>query len=460
MLRSLRLAHAAIAVSLAFATPAAAANCTPEPGWATLDRAFAGEVLRLVNDHRTALRLPPLSADPALTAAAEWKSAHMAGHDYFGHDDPAPPVARTPFQRMYDCGYAQPGGENIAAGQQTPAGVMAAWLGSEGHRRNIENRAYTQIGIGVAANGTSVYGIYWTQDFGTGQASITPNRAPVAANDTATVVTGQSASIAVTVNDSDPDGDTFGVTAASSPQHGVTVIEGGAVRYTPGAGYVGSDSFTYTVTDARGGTAVASVAVTVVAGPVPGNRAPIAVDDAVTTAPATAVTVALLVNDSDPDADGLVLESIGAPVHGRVERGSAGLVTYTPAAGFAGTERIVYTIGDGRGGHASATLQVSVGDRPTAPLPGGAITTRRDHMRIRRARRHVLVWPLGNDSGKALRIAGATTRARRVTVRVTAHRRAVRVTLRPGAPSRIVITYRVRDDAGATARGTIVLRRR
>ena len=88
----------------------------------------------------------------------------MADYAYFDHNDPAPPVARDPFTRMLDCGYAAGGalGENIAAGQASPADVMAAWIASSGHRANIENPAFQSIGVGVAQG---AIGPYWVQDF-------------------------------------------------------------------------------------------------------------------------------------------------------------------------------------------------------------------------------------------------------------------------------------------------------
>ena len=56
-------------------------------------------------------------------------------------------------------------GENIAAGYPTPAAVMDAWMNSAGHRANILNCAFAEIGVGHATGGP--FGAYWTQDFGT-----------------------------------------------------------------------------------------------------------------------------------------------------------------------------------------------------------------------------------------------------------------------------------------------------
>ena len=87
------------------------------------------------------------------------------------------------------------------------------------------------------------------------------NLLPVAVNDTAQVIMNTSIRLNLRANDSDPDGDPLTITAVSTPGNGTaTIIESGqAVRYTPNPGYRGADSFTYTVSDGRGGTATATV---------------------------------------------------------------------------------------------------------------------------------------------------------------------------------------------------------
>ncbi|MBX9583024.1 MAG: cadherin-like domain-containing protein [Gemmataceae bacterium] len=90
------------------------------------------------------------------------------------------------------------------------------------------------------------------------------NRPPVAVNDTARTAPGQAVAVAVLANDSDPDGDPLSVTAVSTPAHGTAVRNAdGTVTYTPAAGYTGPDSFTYTVSDGRGGSATGTVTLTV-----------------------------------------------------------------------------------------------------------------------------------------------------------------------------------------------------
>ena len=153
-------------------------SCTPGATWPGTNDSFAQQVVALVNQHRASMGLVALTTNPALTDSAVWKSRHMAAYAYFSHNDPAPPIARDPFTRMQNCGYASGGtlGENIAAGQQTPSDVMTAWLNSPGHRANIEAAAFRSTGVGVAVGGP--YGIYWTQEFASGGGSGTPPPPP------------------------------------------------------------------------------------------------------------------------------------------------------------------------------------------------------------------------------------------------------------------------------------------
>jgi uncharacterized protein YkwD len=177
---------AAIAATLvAAAVPAlrsstaqgATAACTSDSTWPGPNPSFAQQVVVLVNQHRASLGLGALAVDGSLTDSAVWKASHMANYGYFDHNDPAPPVARDPFTRMLDCGYAGGGalGENIAAGQSSPAEVMAAWIASPGHRANLENPSFRSIGVGVAQG---AIGPYWVQDFAGGGASGAPPPAP------------------------------------------------------------------------------------------------------------------------------------------------------------------------------------------------------------------------------------------------------------------------------------------
>ncbi|MFJ3176751.1 sigma-70 family RNA polymerase sigma factor [Streptomyces roseus] len=123
--------------------------------------ATASQVIALVNKERAAAGCGPLKEDVQLRDSAQGHSDDMAQRDYFSHSDPdgGDPGARTTAAKYHWSAY----GENIARGQQTPASVMASWMNSPGHRANILNCSFKDIGVGVHQGPG---GPWWTQDFG------------------------------------------------------------------------------------------------------------------------------------------------------------------------------------------------------------------------------------------------------------------------------------------------------
>jgi len=204
---------------------------------------------------------------------------------------------------------------------------------------------------------------------GTATATVTitvaplPNRNPFARADTASAASGVPVMIDVLANDADPDGDAIDLATVGLPANGTATRVGNQVEYTSVAGFAGTDAFTYTISDGRGGSASATVRVTVAAAP---NQAPVAVDDAATTTAGAAVAIPVLGNDSDPDGDPLTISATTAPASGSVAV-AGGVITYTPAAGFVGLDAFTYTIEDGRGGSATATVRVTVTALPNQP---------------------------------------------------------------------------------------------
>ncbi|MDW8341673.1 MAG: Ig-like domain-containing protein [Geminicoccaceae bacterium] len=189
------------------------------------------------------------------------------------------------------------------------------------------------------------------------------NRPPAAHPDRVATTSGEPVTIDLLANDSDPDGDPLVLLNLSLPEHGdLALLAGGRVTYTPRPGFEGTDRFTYTVGDGRGGTATGEVEI-LVQRP---NAAPRAVDDRVTTETGRSVTFAPLANDSDPDGDPLVLAALSVPAHGRLAVSADGRVTYTPDPGFVGEDAFSYTVRDPRGATASATVRVEVAP-PSAP---------------------------------------------------------------------------------------------
>ena len=195
------------------------------------------------------------------------------------------------------------------------------------------------------------------------------NEGPVAADDQF-IVMGDTFSNMLDVlgNDSDPDGDDFSIVLVTTPLHGTASINGDMASYTPNPGYVGNDSFSYTIEDSFGAQDIAQVSITVEAA----NHAPIAMDDAATTAKNTPVIIDLLANDSDPDGDSIMIVEIIQAEHkmGFVVNNGDGTVTYTPMAGWWGGDSFQYRISDSRGATATATVTLIVRAPLTITPPG------------------------------------------------------------------------------------------
>ncbi len=122
-------------------------------------------VIELTNEHRRAAGCGNLTWHPALATAAQRHADDMAANNYFSHTSRNGAKFTT---RIRQAGYRyRMAAENIAAGQHSPEEVVNTWMSSPGHRANILNCRLRHIGIGFGANGSSAYGTYWVQDFGT-----------------------------------------------------------------------------------------------------------------------------------------------------------------------------------------------------------------------------------------------------------------------------------------------------
>ena len=144
----------------------------------------------------------------------------------------------------------------------------------------------------------------------------------------------------------------------------MTLAADGSFTYTPNANFNGTDSFTYTASDGAAASNVATVTMTVTSV----NDAPVAVNDSATTAENTAVTIAVLSNDTDADGGTLSVASVTTPAHGTAAINAGGTITYSPAANYSGGDSFSYTISDGQGGSATATVSVTVTNVNNAPV--------------------------------------------------------------------------------------------
>jgi hypothetical protein len=182
------------------------------------------------------------------------------------------------------------------------------------------------------------------------------NANPVAGNDVISTTANQPGSVGLLANDSDPDGDTLTVTNNAQGSNGTVAIAAGTATYTPKAGFAGADSFTYTISDGKGGSATGTVSVTVTAA---ANAVPQAVADAISTEAGKAGSVNVLANDTDADSNPLTVSANTQGANGSVAI-AGGVATYTPKAGFTGSDSFTYSISDGKGGSATGTVSVTV----------------------------------------------------------------------------------------------------
>ena len=186
------------------------------------------------------------------------------------------------------------------------------------------------------------------------------NDDPSAKTDNISVETGASAAIMdILGNDIDVDGDTLTVTDVNDALKGGTVVlTDGVVTYAPKAGFTGTDSFTYTVSDGTAtATATANITVTAI------NIAPVVVDDVITSSileDSRDAQIDVLSNDTDADvSDTLSVVAITQAEHGTVKL-TAGKVFYAPDADYNGSDSFTYTIDDGNGAQDSGVVTLTV----------------------------------------------------------------------------------------------------
>ncbi|AEM84745.1 CAP domain-containing protein [Streptomyces violaceusniger] len=150
------LALAAVGVPSAAMAQSATAGSSAATSAAATDQQ---EVVDLVNSERSKAGCKPLTVNEKLTKAAQDHSEDMAAHSNMSHTGSD---GSSPGDRIERAGYSwSTYGENVAYGYESPKSVMEGWMSSPGHKANILNCDFKEIGVGVAQPGH-----YWTQDFG------------------------------------------------------------------------------------------------------------------------------------------------------------------------------------------------------------------------------------------------------------------------------------------------------
>jgi large repetitive protein len=241
------------------------------------------------------------------------------------------------------------------------------------------------------------------------------NDPPVAVNDTFNVFSNSTQNVFEVLSNDTKGADTgatetLTVTAVSAGSQGGTISIGSSglsLRYTPRTGFTGpTETFTYTLSDGRGGTATGTVSVNVTQE----NPPPTAVaDNFAVVEDAEQATFNPLANDSTSDAgETLAIASVGSSANGSQVSVSAGGLTviYKPALNFAGTEVITYVLQDNRGATAAGQMTFTVSGVNDAPdAVNDAVTVQTS---ITTSTISVLTNDVNPDTGETLTISAVT----------------------------------------------------
>lgn len=285
-----------------------------------------------------------------------------------------------------------------------------------------------------------------------GKAFITKALPPVATNDVFTVAQGGSVNGNVSPNDSDPAGGPLTYAVLSPPQHGnIVMTSSGTFQYIPTASYYGPDFFTYMVTNQSGLSATATVQITVTKT----NNPPVAHPDTFSTPYQTTLQSTVAPNDVDVDGDPLVYSVVSGVAHGNLLLNTDGTFTYTPLAGFNGTDSFVYQVDDGKGGVTQTTATITV---------AGLLTATNDIVRCIGYADTVntslllptVIQPLGNDTDSAGRpfwITGAVLSSGVGTI--THDQTSITFVPAVNQMAEFTITYTIANAAGDTSTATI-----
>jgi hypothetical protein len=204
-------------------------------------------------------------------------------------------------------------------------------------------------------------------------ANATINTAPVAQNDSTSMTSGDSATIDVLANDSDADGNSLGIIDFTQGANGSVELSNNQLIYKPVVGFIGTDSFTYTVSDGNGGTATGTVSVQVIA-----PAASItATDDKKSNimANSTSNTINVLANDIIPAGETPTLTVEQRPAHG-VATVKNGKIIYVPTPDYVGADNFTYriTLANGQFSEASVTLTITVDTTTPKDTDGDGLT--------------------------------------------------------------------------------------
>ena len=167
-------------------------------------------------------------------------------------------------------------------------------------------------------------------------------------------------------NDTDPSGLTLSAALVNGPTHGkLTLNADGSFSYTPNANYLGSDQFTYQASDGTSTSSVATVSLNVTGTDDP----PVSANDSYSLLVPGTLSIqspGVLSNDSDINGQAITAQLVSNPGHGSLTLNANGSFSYTPVAGFYGTDSFTYQANDGTLSSNVATVTISVYGKPVA----------------------------------------------------------------------------------------------
>jgi hypothetical protein len=268
------------------------------------------------------------------------------------------------------------------------------------------------------------------------------NRAPLASGATLAVNEDQGGTVSPPV--SDPDNDALTPSIVAAPTKGtasVTTNQPLVITYVPNANANGVDGFDYRVSDGRGGTATAHVAVTVA----PVADAPAIVAQSFSASEDVQLDATIVAND--PDVEALTFTVTTPPVHGKLQltNSAAGTFSYVPAAEFSGADSFAVSVSDAGGLTTAAQMSLTVQAVNDAPV---AV----DDTFVAAANGTTTFDVLANDTDvDDAQLTVEVQDAFGVTAAVVGNK--IQVTPAAGALGPSSVVYRARDAAGALAKG-------
>ncbi len=262
---------------------------------------------------------------------------------------------------------------------------------------------------------------------------------PVASNDAVTIDEDGTVDIDVLANDRDPDGGVLSIASVAPPLHGTATVVDGHISYRPTFNYSGTDTFSYTMIDSNGLTAVGLVSVTVRAL----DDLPRAIDDAKTVSIGQTVTIDVLGNDGGL-GDGLLDLSIlpPQPTKGTATKSADGrAIVYTPTK--KGSDTIRYRIVDLDGDNAEAVVKITVTGASPSAVDIGPIDCSAGACNV-----DVVASGASLGNGGQLTLVGESGGTKTVNGVGTFHRQGnvISFTAAKGSVGTVDVTYQIADD--------------